>query len=75
MSQYKAARNLVELTCKNCAKTIVIDAENPSDVENTAAWIQIVPANGERFATCSKICAIVVVQELPSTSGIVLVQE
>lgn len=69
---YVAAQTLAKLNCKNCGTSVIVDAQDQQDVQKTAEWIQIVPANGERFAACSRSCALKVIEQLDTPSKIIL---
>lgn len=54
MSEYQAARQLVELNCIYCNKTHQVDAQDQESVESSKEWIMIVPSDGTKLAVCSK---------------------
>lgn len=55
MSEYKASRQLVELTCNYCHKKIQIDGEDQTSVAVASDWIMLFPATSlDKIAACSK---------------------
>jgi len=65
VSEYKAARQLVELTCAYCHTSRQVDAEDQKSVEASASWLMIVPSDGTKVALCGKAHAVLFLQEMP----------